>query len=67
MTAIELKAEVFKAMENKPKEWRKGQFVFNYIDEKYNVARIAQFKHGIDCFYRDDLIDDFINCCAILI
>ena len=36
----------------------------NYIDEKYNVAREAQFVHHIDCFYVDDYIDSFIAKCA---
>jgi hypothetical protein len=59
-----LREEVLTAMENKPKWSRKGQFVFNYINERYgSVARIAQFKYGIDCFYRDDKIDEFIDCC----
>lgn len=68
MTSTELKAEVLEAMENKPKEWRKGQFVFNYIDEKYApVARQVQFIDKVDCFYRDDMIDDFIDVCALRI
>ena len=68
MTSTELKVEVLKAMEDKPKEWRKGQFVFNYIDEHYApVARQVQFKDGIDCFYRDDMIDQFIDACALRI
>jgi hypothetical protein len=44
-----------------PKNWRKGQFVFNRIDELFKVARIVQFKDGIDCFYLDSKIDEFIN------
>ena len=68
MTSTELKIEVLKAMENKPKEWRNGQFVFNYIDENYApVARQVQFRDGIDCFYRDDMIDQFIDACALRI
>lgn len=63
MTLEEFKIEILKATENKPKEWRLGQFVFNYIDEKYGVARIVQFQDGIDCFYINDKIDDFINAC----
>jgi hypothetical protein len=49
------------ALENKPKGWRKGQFVFNYISDKYDVARTLQFEMGIDCFYNDDEIDAFID------
>lgn len=60
-TIQDLKKEVMDAMESKPKEWRRGQFVFNYIDETYGVARAVQFEDGIDCFYNDDAIDDFIT------
>ena len=63
MTLDEFKMEILKATENKPKEWRLGQFIFNYIDEKYGVARTVQFQDGIDCFYINDKIDDFINAC----
>lgn len=45
----------------KPKQWRRGQYVFNYIDNIFNVARDIQFKDGIDCFYNDEYIDDFIE------
>lgn len=44
---------------------RKGQAIFNYVDmhpELFgNAARISQFNYGVDCFYRDDQIDAFIN------
>ena len=62
MTKEELKKEIEEAaIENKPKNWRKGQFVFNYIDEIYNVARDVQFIDKVDCFHNDKLIDDFIE------
>jgi hypothetical protein len=64
MTYKELKEEIEQALINKPSWSRNGQFVFNYIDEKYNVAREAQFVHHIDCFYVDDYIDSFIAKCA---
>jgi hypothetical protein len=64
MTYKELKDEVFSALKNKPKEWRKGQFVFNYIDSVYGVAREAQYVDGIDCFYKDEIIEAFLQCCA---
>jgi hypothetical protein len=44
----------------KPKKWRSGQAVFNYIDNVYGVARQVQFEDKIDCFYDDSKIDDFI-------
>ena len=61
----EFRAEILTAMKNKPKDWRDGQFVFNYINEKYGVARYVQFIEGIDCFYRDDKIDLFIDKCYV--
>ena len=60
MTLEDFRADVLTAMENRPKEWRKGQFVFNYIDEKYRVARYVQFIDGIDCFHNDEKIEAFI-------
>jgi hypothetical protein len=29
------------------------------------VARYVQFIEGIDCFYRDDKIDQFIDKCYV--
>lgn len=52
--------EILSEMKNKPSYYRDGQFVFNYIDENYGVARTVQFKDKIDCFYNDKNIEDFI-------
>jgi hypothetical protein len=49
---------------NKPRKWRDGQFVFNYIDCIYGVARDVQYKDGVDCFYDDTQIDEFIKMSA---
>ena len=49
---------------NKPRKWRDGQFVFNYIDCIYGVAKDVQFKDGVDCFYDDTQIDEFIKMSA---
>lgn len=46
-----------------PKRWRKGQAVFNVVDQIYGVARTVQLSYGIDCFYRDDKIDEFLEAC----
>lgn len=62
MTAQELKKVVYS--NPKPKAWRDGQFVFNTIDRTYGVAREAQFEYRVDCFFRDDKIDDFLEVCA---
>lgn len=61
ITLDEFRNEVMSAMDNKPDEWRPGQFVFNYIDERYGVARNVQFIDGVDCFYNDDNIEEFID------
>ena len=60
MKLEDFKREVLSALENKPKKWRKGQYVFNYIDNKYGVARYVQFVDEVDCFYDDAQIDKFI-------
>lgn len=67
ITKQQLTAELDKFLEEKPKEWRKGQAIFNYVDMKYNVAREVQFRYGIDCFYSDQKIDAFIDKCVELI
>ena len=46
---------------------RYGQAVFNYVDEKYGVARISQFDYGIDCFYDDKKVEKFLDKCYELI
>ena len=61
MTYEEFHSDIYKNIKNLPDNWRKGQKVFNYIESKYKIARIVQFDCGIDCFYRDDLIDKFLE------
>lgn len=56
----ELRREIIEAMKDKPRYIREGQFVFNYIDEKYGVARAIQYEDKIDCFYDDSQINTFI-------
>ena len=65
ITVEELKKEISEI--EFPKNWRKGQSVFNYIDAVYGVARNIQFEYRIDCFYNDKYIDDFINKAVELI
>lgn len=43
-----------------PSGWRKGQAVFNAVDDLYGVARTVQFVDGVDCFYDDSRIPDFL-------
>lgn len=60
---------IFNAREMMKKypELRLGQSIFNYVDETYGVARLSQFQKGIDCFYNDDNISDFIDTCYELL
>lgn len=58
ITVDELRKEIYS--HEKPKEWREGQFVFNMVSELYGVARIVQFDYGVDCFYNDDKIEEFL-------
>ena len=44
-----------------PKNWRKGQRVFNVVDAIFGVAREVQFNIGVDCFYDDSKIDEFLQ------
>ena len=52
---------VFKFVENKPRAWRDGQAVFNYINDTYGVARAVQFGKNVDCFFDDNKIEEFIK------
>lgn len=63
MTLEEFRDDVLTAVAKKPEEWRDGQTVFNYIDNKYGVARYVQFNTGVDCYYQDSAIDEFIKEC----
>ena len=64
ITFQELKSEVMERARFKHHYLRLGQFVFNYIHGFYGVATSVRKEDGIDCFYRDDLIDDFLICCV---
>ena len=64
VTFEEFIQDIYTKMSDKPKDWRRGQFVFNYIEENYgDVAREVQFQDNIDCFYNDDKIEEFIEAC----
>ena len=59
ITIKELKEKIYSVPI--PKDWREGQFVFNRVEEIFGkVAREVQFQDGVDCFYRNDLIDAFL-------
>lgn len=61
MTREDFEKEIWDQVEKCPKEWRKGQAVFNVVDALYGVARAVQFEDDVDCFYNDDAIDLFID------
>lgn len=68
MTYNDFITEIWSNVDICPKEWRKGQKVFNVIDRLYgNVARDVQFIDGVDCFYDDsnETISLFIDKCWI--
>jgi hypothetical protein len=52
---------VYEAVKERPEYIRLGQAVFNYIDAEYGVARILQFRYGLDCYYYDDITPYFIE------
>lgn len=60
-TVEELLLEVVTASQSRPEYIRFGQFVFNYIEEHYGVARQVQFIDDVDCFYRDDKVLEFLD------
>ena len=63
MTYEEFITELWNLVNQCPKEWRKGQAVFNVLDRDFGgVARDVQFIDGVDCFYNDELILEFIDC-----
>ena len=61
MTYEEFKADILSRIKRRPKFIRKGQAVFNLVDSDYGVARAVQFRDGIDCYHRDDLIEEFLK------
>lgn len=63
MTFEEFVSDIKTKAEKDLKSWnlRLGQSIFNTVDEEYGVARIVQFEDGIDCFYNDDKIEDFLK------
>lgn len=61
MTLEEFNVRVMRDIKSLPYNWRYGQKIFNYIDANFNhIARDVQTIDGVDCFYDDDAVDDFI-------
>ena len=64
MTLKQLQNEVFAVLKNKPSCYTKGQYVYNYIDFEYGVAKDVKNQDGIDCREDDTKIDLFVELCA---
>ena len=63
MTYEQFKSDIFSKIKQRPKFIRKGQAIFNLVSDMYGVARTVQFEDGIDCFYDDKYIEDFLTAC----
>lgn len=62
MTFKEFEKETLDATDAMPARWRLGQKVFNYIDLAYpGLARYLQTRCGVDCFYNDKIIPEFLQ------
>ena len=60
----ELKSKVMEGSKNRPSLWRKGQYVYNmayfYLGRlEPTIKTFGDFS--VDCYYRDDKIEDFWN------
>jgi len=64
-TYEEFIGEIHTLRKTYPSYIRKGQGVFNAVEEIYgpDVARYVQCNEGIDCFYDDSMITAFLVCC----
>lgn len=71
ITNKEFNTTIWDKTKTYPDDWRLGQKVFNAAEEllwnmtnqEHNIAREVQFIDGIDCFYNDDKIIEFLlNC-----
>lgn len=59
-TFEEFRQEVCLAIKNRPVDFRPGQAAFNYIVKNYEPCGDL-VGSNVDCFYRDELISDFID------
>ena len=60
----ELKTRVMKGLGKRPSLWRKGQYVYNMAYFYFGCLepKIKTFgDFSVDCYYRDDKIEDFWN------
>lgn len=61
MTYDEFKSQIMDRAKGYPPYIRKGQGIFNAVNELTGVARAVQFEDHIDCFYNDENIDAFLE------
>ena len=61
MTYEEFKAKIIARAKEYPPYIRKGQGIFNAVDELTGVARAVQFEDHIDCYHNDENIDAFLE------
>ena len=61
MTKEEFELPIWEDVKNKSSFIRRGQQVFNSVDAIYGVAREVQFVDGVDCFYDDSKIEEFLE------
>ena len=62
-TFTEFVNDVYTKTAEYPSCIRRGQGVFNAVEEVFGseVARNVQFIEGIDCFYNDNAISEFLT------
>lgn len=61
MTFEEFKSQIIARAKEYPSYIRKGQGIFNAVDELTGVARVVQFDDHIDCYHNDENIDAFLE------
>lgn len=61
MTMEDFFEDVMTALENKPENCQEGQFIYNYIQKEYGVANSVRRIDGVDCFYDNSKIEEFID------
>lgn len=54
-------SDIMYAVFEKPRYWRNGQTVYNYVNAKYKIADLIRDDYNINCFYDDSQIMSFIN------
>lgn len=61
MTYDEFKSQILARAKEYPPYIRKGQGIFNAVDELTGVARAVQFEDHIDCYHNEENINAFLE------